>query len=222
MHQLIGITEGIELLLLVFGSSVAAVFIIWAGIQLMAAQGDPQAMARCRNSFFGIIIGMIIMGLGPSIPSIISNMILEPAGATPIAVGQLSNTCSDRLRQSMITNPQYREYAQFEYLAEIVKAVHPEDCAATLWNDHVVNVGTLTSGSCIGTDKVGGITAPSTLLDYTTVGTVTTAKLIEESTRDPAGNILVYIARTSTSPSDDVTECWLYVRGLGQWFIDFR
>lgn len=217
MNQLVSITEGIELLLLVFGSSVAAIFIIWAGIQLMAAQGDPQAMARCRNSFFGIIIGMIIMGLGPSIPGIISNMILEPAGAAPISAGQLSNTCSDRLRQSMISNPQYREQEHFQYLVDIVKAVHSEECAATLWTDHVVDSGIAGTGtgSCEpGTNKVGGIVAPSTLL--------TSSGLEPDSQRDAAGNILVYIARTATPAPPDVTECWLYVQGLGQWFIDYR
>ena len=195
---------------------VSALLLGWFIFRCLCDAGDWSWWKRTRKWVFasGIAVTMVSCGVVGFAPGFANDLLFQRV----VVVDERSmDICDDRLREMMLSNPQYREQRELEYLSDLVKAIHPSDCADSLWHSHVVNSAVGGTGFCGGgQNRVGGVVAPSTLLDD--------GGLSAESQRDAAGNILVYIAPTLavSGGNTNVPECWLYLHALGQWSVGHR
>ena len=84
MDDISNIMGNITRLLALVGGGLAAVAIAYAGIQWMTASGDPQKMAQVRMGVIGAVGGLILVGVAFIIPRVVSQLVVEPAGGSPL------------------------------------------------------------------------------------------------------------------------------------------
>ena len=226
MEGIIAIVHGVAKFVAVFGGAMAAVFVVYSGIQWMTAAGDPQKMAMARNGLIGCVVGLVIIGMGISVPGILSRWIIEPAGGVAIEA-HLGINCDQILRDQLIFQNSAGSPFRMQQVIGQIQAQN-NDCSSDVWSPYVKNylyVDTLTnydSGvppGCFDAvqEKVGDLGIPASLF----VG----AGLPINSRRDTVGNILVYWQHPDFvsdprlregAPSDN-SVCWLYVDSLDVW-----
>ena len=233
INTILGVADGIELALVILGTAVSSIFIVWCGIQLVMSQGDPQAVARVRNSFIGVCIGILLMAVGPTLPGLVLDVI--PRGSGVRIPDVVSNTCDDRLRREIVANSQYRTGDQMQYLVSVLQAVDADNCGPEFWEpyfyystSHYLGKTSYNQTGCISGDsdpKVQGVDVPDSLITIDTsskehMGVNTSGYY--GSGRDHSGNILAVVVSQvgphgATAPA--VFECWLYHRSTDHWFV---
>lgn len=59
------IIYGIAEWMISVAGAVMVIFIVWAGLRLMAARGNPEAFTKARKNFVQVLIGaLVILGVG--------------------------------------------------------------------------------------------------------------------------------------------------------------
>ena len=101
MEELSTIFGNVGLLVAALAGGISLVMFGFAGIQYMTAQGDPQGMSRAKMSVIGAVVGMAIAGLAFVMPTIISRLIIEPAGGERI-VSDSTTDCDQLLRNQLV------------------------------------------------------------------------------------------------------------------------
>ena len=229
MEGIITIVNGVARFVAVFGGAMAAIFVVWAGIQWVTAAGDPQKMAQARNGLIGCVVGLVIIGMGFSIPGIVSRWVIEPSGGVPIE-GEIGVNCDSILRSQLIFQRAAGTPSRMQQVVGRVQ-VQNDDCSSDVWAPYVKNYLTPVSplsgydpgvsSGCFNVDKVGELKLPSTLKDMTRP----IPHLPLNSRRDSYGNIIVYWQHPDVpvphplrggAPSDS-SVCWLYVDSLDVW-----
>ena len=84
MDTIITVVGGIARAVALFGGTLAAVFVAYAGILWMMAGGDPQKMAQARSALIGSVVGLVIVGISFLIPPTVSELVIESAGGVAI------------------------------------------------------------------------------------------------------------------------------------------
>ena len=74
--------------------------LLFAALQFITAQGDPQKIATARMSIIGSVLGLIVVGLAFVVPGLISDEVVEEAAGISI-VDQAAGSC-DRILQSQL------------------------------------------------------------------------------------------------------------------------
>ena len=229
MEELSTIFGNVGILVAALAGGISLVMFGFAGIQYMTAQGDPQGMSRAKMSVIGAVVGLAIAGLAFVMPTIISRLIIEPAGGERI-VSDSTTDCDQLLKNQLVFQ---RGASTAGRMNEVIRQIQAQrdDCVSELWNPQAQDLSGPTgqhADSCFGatvpkytttlTSKVGDLTVPRTL--YTGFDTANdTARLT--SGRDSDNNIIVYWHNGASTPVSrppaDNASCWMYVSRLNNW-----
>ena len=227
------------LLIALAGGGLSLVMFAMVGIQYLMAQGDPQAVAKAKNSFMGAVVGSVIVGLAFILPGVISAIVIEPSGGSSLRV-QSGEDCDGLLRSQLVVQRGANTPARID---EVIRQIQNQRdaCVVDLWSPKVMaafanNVAMSPAGHCFdvddgttetgfdGTDgsdngRVGNTVVPSGLR----VGNVLTGSGDDDgnvrttSGRDADNNIIVYWDDDADNRPADQAECWLYVSRLQVW-----
>ena len=216
MDTIITVVGGVARAVALFGGTLAAVFVAYAGILWMVAGGDPQKMAQARNALIGSVVGLIIVGVSFLIPPTVSELVIEPAGG--VAIESLNSfDCDGMLKAQLVS----RRWANNPPLMQRIITeiqVKQDECSSERWTPAVKTDGGYYSDCFTGagdTLALSGVLIPRGLKH---VGSHP-----EIAKRDAANNIFVYWQMASVSPPlpegrpSDGAICWMYVSAFGSW-----
>ena len=216
MESILTVVTGAARVVALLGGVLAAVFVAWAGIQWMTAAGDPQKMSQARMSLIGSVVGLIIVGIAFMIPSVISELVIEPAGGIAVQV-ESGTDCDGVLRRLLVVNRTASTYVHMNFLIAQVEAGRDE-CSSSLWNPRVWH-GTrnpvLTAGCYVGSvgTRRGELAVGVTLVPDGLFVSATDVR--RKSGRDSNNNIMVHW-EIGREPSDGAV-CWLYSSTFDTW-----
>ena len=217
METVLFIFGGIANLVAIFGGSLAAIFVAWAGIKWMMSSGEPQKISEARSSLIGVIIGLLIVGSSFLIPDAINQRLIRPATGVSLQ-GVVGLDCDRVLQNQLVRTRTASDSARINVLIKQVQA-SKEGCGIDNWSPVVSPVravltytgydpakdGTRCAGAEIGqTDVPRGLQEPG---GGNAVRTTTV--------RDADNNLMVYF-NLDSKPSDGAS-CWLYHSRLKIW-----
>ena len=216
MESILTVVTGIARVVALLGGVLAAVFVAWAGIQWMTAAGDPQKMSQARMSLIGSVVGLIIVGIAFLIPSVISELVIEPAGGIAVQV-ELGTDCDGVLRRLLVVNRTASTYQHMNFLITQVEAGRDE-CGSSLWSPRVHSGTTnplLTTGCYTG--SVGPVEGSWRLGGRWSGWAVCKCYRCPPEFRpgQQHNNIIVHW-KPDRRPSDS-TDCWLYSSTFDTW-----
>ena len=199
-------------LLAVLVGAISVGALLFAALQFITAQGDPQKIATARMSIIGSVLGLIVVGLAFVVPGLISDEVVEEAAGISI-VDQAAGSC-DRILQSQLVTQTAASTA--DRMNAVIRRIQLRggDCANDVWAPVVgeakAAAGNGTGGiGCITADVLGGIAIPSTIREGAT------ATIRKKPGRDANGNIAVHFDQAKR-PGDNAV-CWLYNASVGSW-----
>ena len=216
--------QNVARLLALVGGGLAAIFVVWSGIQWIMAAGDPQRMAMARNSILGVVAGLVIVGAGFILPGVIGDLVIRPSGGVDIGTRQTGVDCDGILREQLVLNRSVSNAGRMNYLVQRIQAQY-DDCGNGLWIPVVRTAGIDQYRSslgpwCYSSDRVedhrrvlriSGVEVPHSLIAGRTY----------RSGRDSQNNILVYFyvldASAGFGRPNNQAVCWLYLSYFDDW-----
>ena len=230
------------LLIALAGGGLSLVMFAMVGIQYLMAQGDPQAVAKAKNSFMGAVVGSVIVGLAFILPGVISAIVIEPSGGSSLRV-QSGEDCDGLLRSQLVVQRGANTPARID---EVIRQIQNQRdaCVVDLWSPKVMaavanNVAMSPAGHCFdgttdaagpgidGTNgngqsgQVGNTVVPTGLRMGNVLGAASDTgeegRVRNTSGRDADNNIIVYWDSDANERPADQAECWLYVSRLQVW-----
>lgn len=224
MDEVVGLMGNVTRMLAIFGGTVPAVTVCFAGLQFMTGQGDPQKMAQARMSLIGTILGLVLVGVAFMIPRVVSETVIEPSGGIPVDL-ETGNNCDEFLRRQLVTQNWASNPARMNSIISQIQSSR-EECHLELWKPQVLAVAqalgprfcfTSTGTRTRTVGVIGGQTVPPGLRD----GGVSSGPVRSISGRDAHNNLIVYwnftnVAATNRVPSDN-SKCWLYIARNASW-----
>lgn len=225
MQEILNIFTGVGLLITIVGGVLSAVFFGMSGILFMMAAGDPQKQSMARNAFIGTLVGLCIVGLAGVIPRIVSNLVIEPAGGTPVRITGVSN-CDEYLQNQIEVQLTANNYSRVQALVQRIQ-VQREECGPDLWSPLVFNSNIdTTSGSdgnkvwdgCFETSytpyRIGSAYGEYLPADLVRTGSPRAAL---KTTRGTQGNVIVYFDPKPSSLPSNGSVCWVYLKSRDLW-----
>lgn len=230
MPFFIHIIEQSAYFVILIGGTLATLFLAFVGIQYATSGGDPQRISQARASFFGILAGMLILGMAFVIPRIISTVVVEPAGGPRLESSYVYGDCDEILRQQLVFQRGARNAQQMRALVLRVQIRFEDACNRQIWNPLILADYAFPDlpydaepvlpdekhdhcfGTHRGTRTIGGLYLPPTLLS------VDKEKVVKSSMRDPQNNILVYFHTNDGRRPFNRQVCWVYFSGLDAWY----
>ena len=132
MNEFLSMMDRSVLLMQVVGA--AGIFLCYVGWLFLSSGGDPQAVARGRTAFFGVMVGLLILSFGTVAPRVFSEVVLEPSGGAALSYCDTRLDCDGILqRQLVLLQRQVNDAARVNYLIAVIQARN-EYCAADNWN----------------------------------------------------------------------------------------
>ena len=226
MQEILNIFTGVGLLITVVGGVLSAVFFGMSGILFMMAAGDPQKQSMARNAFIGTLVGLCIVGLAGVIPRIVSNLVIEPAGGTPVRITGVSN-CDEYLQNQIEVQLTANNYSRMNALVQRIQAQR-EECSSELWSPEVYHAGLDYVGTTVGqtiysrcfsgdgsTLKIGSASGEFVPADLKSGSEPD--KPTKRSTRGSQGNVIVYFRPFPESVPSNGAVCWMYLKSRDLW-----
>ena len=213
------------LLIALAGGGLSLVMFAMVGIQYLMAQGDPQAVAKAKNSFMGAVVGSVIVGLAFILPGVISSIVIEPSGGSSLQV-QSGEDCDGLLKSQLVVQRGANTPGRMN---EVVRQIQNQRdaCVQDLWSPEVhasyPAAGCFGASSTSSTTFVGGTGSDSGKVGNTVVpsglrsGNDLTQGVRATSGRDADNNVIVYWETDATDRPADQSKCWLYVSRLQVW-----
>ncbi len=214
-------------LVMIVGGAISVASLCYGGIMWITAQGEPQKIAQARSSLIGVLVGLIIIGVGPFIPGLISDQVIEPAGGVSIE-SDVGLNCDDVLRSQFVFQ---RGASTADKMNTVISQIQAQrsECVSDVWNPSVTDIPDSSPAAkpdtCFGyravrgyvrdrraTFEVGESVVPRGLRE----GNVAAGAVRAASGRDSDNNIIVYWDPADGRPSDNA-KCWLYVSRLNSW-----
>ncbi len=210
-------------LVMIVGGAISVASLCYGGIMWITAQGEPQKIAQARSSLIGVLVGLIIIGVGPFIPGLISDQVIEPAGGVSIE-SDVGLNCDDVLRSQFVFQRGASTADKMNVVISQVQAQRSE-CVSDVWDPEVVDATTGNAVACFGENESGGYvdnTDADTAVGQSVVprglrsGNAAAGEVRAASGRDSDNNVIVYWNTVANRPSDNA-KCWLYISRLNTW-----
>ena len=221
MDTIITVVGGIAKAVAIFGGTLAAVFVAYAGILWMIAAGDPQRMAQARSALIGSVVGLIIVGVSFLIPPTVSELVIEPAGG--VAIESVNSfDCDGMLKAQLVSRRWANDPPKMQRIITEIQAKQDE-CSSERWTP-VVKAGPGRYDACFGGTTGDKMAMSGVLVPRALKHGGLHANHPEITNRDAANNIFVYWQVASSGPPpvpegrpSDGALCWMYVSAFGSW-----
>lgn len=215
MNEFLTLMDRSVFLMQVIGGSAAGIFLCYVGYLFLASGGDPQSIARARGAFFGVFVGLLILGFATVAPRVFSEVVLEPSGGRGVTYFDSRLDCDGILKRQLVLQRQVNNAAKVNYLIAVIQAKN-EYCAADNWNPVAKNTDrNKRESQCVkGTDPptLGRLQVPPGLREQEGGDLRLTAKV----KRDGSNNIVVHFPDESNRPTDH-SACWVYFSRYDAW-----
>ena len=216
MDTIITVVGGIAKAVAIFGGTLAAVFVAYAGILWMIAAGDPQRMVQARSALIGAVVGLIIVGVSFLIPPTVSELVIEPAGG--VAIESVNSfDCDGMLKAQVVSRRWANNPPKMQRIITEIQ-VKQDECSSERWAPVVKNDASVGARCFTGVSvghateplKVGQLIVPTDLSD-SSIGPTS-------SRRDSRNDVMVYwtLGTEAARPADG-SNCWMYVSAFGAW-----
>ena len=136
MEQFVSLLFNIGRLIAVVGGGLSVIAICYAGILWMTASGDPNKMGQARMALIGAVGGLIIVGCAFIVPAVISQVILEPVGATGL-YSDPGKSCDDILRQQLIFQRTASNAERMQRVVARIQSERSDTCSSDVWDPAV-------------------------------------------------------------------------------------
>ncbi len=83
-NTICGLVKGVLNAAMVIGVPIAVLFIVWAGLQFVLAQGNAEKLSSARRNFLNVLIGIAIF-VGASLIATVITKTIESLGVTGIS-----------------------------------------------------------------------------------------------------------------------------------------
>ena len=212
MNEFLTLIDRSVFLMQVVGGSAAGIFLCYVGYLFLASGGDPQSIARARGAFFGIFVGLLILGFATVAPRVFSEVVLEPSGGRGVTYFDSRLDCDGILKRQLVLQRQVNTAERVNYLIAVIQAKN-EYCAVDNWNPEAVNLSSRADRCLEASDPpvLGRLQVPPGL--RARVGTQ--VDLNNKVHRDGSNNIVVHFDE-SRGPTDG-SACWVYFSRYDVW-----
>ena len=217
MNEFLTLIDRSVFLMQVVGGSAAGIFLCYVGYLFLASGGDPQSIARARGAFFGVFVGLLILGFATVAPRVFSEVVLEPSGGRGVIYFDSRLDCDGILKRQLVLQRQVNTAERVNYLIAVIQAKN-EYCAADNWNPVADGSGSTTyrDTDCVvppasGAPTVGRLQVPPGLR----VEEGSDLRLDPNVKRDGSNNIVIYF-EDRKRPTDG-SACWVYFSRYDAW-----
>ena len=236
MEGLLSAIERGALFFVVTGGIIATLFLVFSGIQYATSGGEPQRVSQARSSFFGVLVGLLILGMSLVLPRLLGELVVLPVGGIAPQSSRSAQDCDSFFKAYLELHPSAYDADGMNTMARRLQ-YEREECRSELWDPYVLGPDPVASTDeeienaekrrrlCFTITPANPDADPPVLSDPPKIYNIQLpADLVGpngwdplgESHRDRFGNILVYF-EDGRLPHDG-KYCWVYFAGLNGWF----
>ena len=224
MQPILELVDNVGLFVVALGGALSVVFLAYAGIMWMAAQGDPQKAAQARTGFIGVLVGLVVVGCALLIPATISRVIIEPSGGVALREGVTQNDCDSILRRQLVIQRGVSSADRMNLLVARIQSQY-DACSAQYWDVKILTSDASEShwdsdhGGCFEEKLFANPPRPRSyrlgvlVVPYSMIASG--GNMVVRSSRDGDNNVVVYFD-VSHRPWDSA-KCWFYWSSFDTW-----
>ena len=216
MNEFLTMMDRSVFLMQVVGGAAAGIFLCYSGYLFLASAGDPQGVARGRSAFFGVLVGLLILGFATVVPRVFSQVVLEPSGGTSLTYFDSRLDCDGTLQRQLVLQRQVNDATRVNYLIAVIQAKN-DYCSVDNWNPEAENSNSgRVAAECVAasgaaTPTVGRLQVPPGL--RVKVGGNT--ELNFKVHRDGSNNMVVHFKQLNRPTGG--AACWVYFSRYDAW-----
>lgn len=218
MNEFVTMMDRAVLLMQIVGGSAAGIFLCYVGYLFLASGGDPQGVARGRTAFFGVMVGLLIIGFATVVPRVFSEVVLEPAGGRALSYFDSRLDCDGILQRQLVLQRQVNDAQRVNYLIGVIQAKN-DYCTADNWNPvaDATRTAREVADTCaaepVGSNPpmLGRLQVPPGLRVSAGGGT----RLDHQVKRDGSNNIVVHFEDLNRPTGG--AACWVYFSRYDAW-----